>query len=263
MCGEISEITVMPRSSKSKSHKPSKHSKETREYSDSEEDVKMKESSSRVSKDLASGEKRKLSSQSREGRESKDLSGYGNGDAPEEYLSTKRRKEKGEGSVGGGDRWNGGVDEIGDGRHAEKESKTGSSKTDQEKGMRQKEAKGYGDSKSKSSKRHDSGGGSERKEEIVVSGVEKEEAKSGKGESKKKSETDSIRKEGKDLKEKEHGSERERKQDSKRETEVRGYSGDTEKKLWSQSGDVGEEKQSKRSRENSGKVTFCCGICDY
>nr|GMD05532.1 titin homolog isoform X1 [Ipomoea batatas] len=245
----------MPRSSKSKSHKPSKHSKEAREYSDSEEDVKMKESSSRVSKDLASGEKRKLSSQSREGRESKDLSGYGNGngDAPEEYLSTKRRKEKGEGS-GGGDRWNGGVDESGDGRHeAEKESKSGSSKTDQEKGLRQKEAKGYGDSKSKSSKRHESGGGSERKEEIVLSGVEKEEAKSGKGESKKKSETDSVRKEGKDLKEKEHGSERERKQDSKRETEVKGYSGDTEKKIWSQSGDVGEEKQSKRSRENTDR----------
>ncbi|VFQ59764.1 unnamed protein product [Cuscuta campestris] len=240
----------MPRSSKSKSHKQSKHSsKEKREYSDSEEDVKMKdrsikeESSARASKDLGhsvSGDKRKFSSQAREGREGKDLSNYGNGEVTEEYVSSKRRKEKGDGGVSS-DRWNGGMDESVDDRHVEKEGKAGSSKNDQEKVLRQKEAKVSGDSRSRSSKRHESGSGGVKKEEISVSGMEREDAKSGKSsESRKKTEVDSVRKESTTLKEKDHGSERER----KRETDI-------EKKQRSQSGDVGEEKQGKHLKEHT------------
>ncbi|CAH9106606.1 unnamed protein product [Cuscuta europaea] len=245
----------MPRSSKSKSHKQSKHSsKEAREYSDSEGDVKMKdksikeESSARASKDLAhsaSGDKRKFSSQTREGKDGKDLSTHVNGEVPEEYVSSKRRKEKVEGS-GGSDRWNGGVDESVDGRLVEKEGKGGkpaSSKTDPDKGLRQKEAKGSGESRSKSSKKHEIGGAGEKKEEIPASGVEKEDSKSGKSsESKRKPEIDSVRKESTNVKERDHGSERER----KRET-------DTEKKLRSQAGDVGEEKQGKRHKEHTDR----------
>ncbi|KAI3522481.1 hypothetical protein L1887_00290 [Cichorium endivia] len=85
----------MPRSSKSKSHKQSKHS--SREYSDFDEDVKERDyisggkengASIKDSKDfLVSGEKRKLD---------KDLSCvHGNDNVSEEYATpTKRRKER-------------------------------------------------------------------------------------------------------------------------------------------------------------------------
>ncbi|KAK4365494.1 hypothetical protein RND71_016852 [Anisodus tanguticus] len=232
----------MPRSSKHKSHKQSKHSpKEGRDYSysDSDSEVKMKEkekdkdSLARVSKDSihsSSGEKRKHSSQSKEG---KDLSGYGNGDASEEYVSSKRRKEKVEASSGGGDRWNG-VDDSG--------VKGESLKLDGDVGSKGKETKSSGDSKSKNSK----------KEGSIASLVEKEERESGKVESKRKSEKDSARKEGresKEVKEKERGSDREKKgHESKR------YDMDNVKKQGSQLGDVSEEKQNKKGRETAESI---------
>ncbi|KAJ8527021.1 hypothetical protein K7X08_029498 [Anisodus acutangulus] len=220
----------MPRSSKHKSHKQSKHSpKEGRDYShsDSDSEVKMKEKDSlaRVSKDSvhsSSGEKRKYSSQSKEG---KDLSGYGNGDASEEYVASKRRKEKAEASSGGGDRWNG----IGDSG-----VKGESLKIDADKGSKGKETKCSSDFKSKNSK----------KEGSITSLVEKEESKSGRVESKRKSEKDSARKEGKDskeVKEKERGSDREKKGHESKCDDV-----DNVKKQGSQLGDVSEEKQNKK-----------------
>ncbi|XP_010325359.1 uncharacterized protein [Solanum lycopersicum] len=231
----------MPRSSKHKSHKQSKYSpKECRDYSysDSDSEVKTKEkekersskedSLARVSKDSihsGSGEKRKHSSQSKEGKDGKDLSGYGNGDASEEYVSSKRRKEKVEVGSGGADRWNGAADNA---------LKGESLKIDADKGSKGKETKSSSDSKSKSSK----------KEGNVASLVEKEESKSGRVESKRKSEKDSGRKEGKDskeVKEKERGSDREKKgHESKRDD------ADNVKKQGSQSGDVTEEKQNKK-----------------
>ncbi|XP_016492186.2 uncharacterized protein LOC107811702 isoform X2 [Nicotiana tabacum] len=225
----------MPRSSKHKSHKQSKHSpKEGKDYSysDSDSDVKMKEkekeksskeeSLARVSKDsshVASGEKRK----------GKDLSGCGNGDVSEEYTSSKRRKEKAaEATSGGADRWNGAVDS---------EMKVESLKCDADKGSKGKETKSSSDSKSKNSK----------KEGSIVSLVEKEESKSsGKVESKRKSEKDSARKEGKDLKEKERGSDREKKGHESKRDDV-----DNVKKQGSQLGDVCEEKQNKKGRETA------------
>ncbi|CAN4127228.1 unnamed protein product [Withania somnifera] len=235
----------MPRSSKHKSHKQSKYSpKEGRDYSysDSDEEVKMKEkekekersskedSLARVSKDLihsGSGEKRKHSSQSKEGgKDGKDLSGYGNGDASEEYVSSsKRRKEKAEMGSCGADRWNGAGDSA---------MKGESLKIDADKGSKGKETKSSSDSKSKNSK----------KEGSIASLVEKEESKSGRVESKRKSEKDSARKEGKDskeVKEKERGSDREKKGHESKRDDV-----DNVKKLVSQSGDVSEEKQNKK-----------------
>ncbi|TMW95797.1 hypothetical protein EJD97_008318 [Solanum chilense] len=236
----------MPRSSKHKSHKQSKYSpKDGRDYSysDSDSEVKTKEkdkersskedSLARVSKDSihsGSGEKRKHSSQSKEGKDGKDLSGYGNGDASEEYVSSKRRKEKVEAGSGGADRWNGAADNA---------LKGESLKIDADKGSKGKETKSSSDSKSKSSK----------KEGNVASLVEKEESKSGRVESKRKSEKDSGRKEGKDskeVKEKERGSDREKKgHESKRDD------ADNVKKQGSQSGDVTEEKQNKKGRETA------------
>ncbi|XP_016555770.2 trichohyalin isoform X1 [Capsicum annuum] len=246
----------MPRSSKHKSHKQSKHSpKEGRDYSysDSDSEVKMKEkekekekeeerekerersskedSLARVTKDLihsGSGEKRKHSSQSKEGKEGKDITGYGNGDASEDYVSSKRRKEKAEAGSGGADRWNGAADSA---------MKGESLKIDGDKGSKGKETKSSSDSKSKNSK----------KEGSLGSLVEKEESKSGRVESKRKSEKDYARKEGKDskeVKEKERGSDREKKSYESKRDEV-----DIVKKQGSQSGDVSEEKQNKKGRE--------------
>ncbi|GFQ06313.1 hypothetical protein PHJA_002775300 [Phtheirospermum japonicum] len=256
----------MPRSSRHKSHKQSKHS--SRDYSDSEEDVvvKMKEKSSkddgstRSHRDSASGEKRKISSQVRESRDSKDPSGHGNGDAVEEYVSSKRRKEKSD-AVVGGDRWNGGGDERVDSeRHAEKESHKGEIlKIDAK--SKENSSKGESlrvESKSKS-KRHDSGTGGERKEENLVSIVaEKEESKS-KGESKRKSERESSsRKEGKESKERDRRSEKEKNvgQESKVvDAEVKLVDVDVGKKQVAQVVDLSGEKQSKRSRENNAERT--------
>ncbi|KAL3635702.1 hypothetical protein CASFOL_020249 [Castilleja foliolosa] len=237
----------MPRSSRHKSHKQSKHS--SRDYSDSEDDVivKMKEKS----RDSASGEKRKISSQA---RESKDPSGHGNGEVLEEYVSSKRRREKSDAAIGG-DRWNGG----GDARMENESQKGDIFKID----AKSKENSSKGEilrveSKSKS-KRHDSGTGGERKEEKLVSVVaEKEESKS-KGESKRKSERESSsRKEGKEPKEKERRSEKEKNgaQESKFvDAEVKLLDVDVGKKQGAQLVDLSGEKQSKRYRENNAERT--------
>ncbi|CAI9094315.1 OLC1v1030033C2 [Oldenlandia corymbosa var. corymbosa] len=224
----------MPRSSRHKSHKQSKHSsKEAKEYySDSDEDyVRMKEKdkersgggskdeggsgAARVSKDSssysASGEKRKLSSSSLL-KDGKDLSGNGNGDAAgEEYISSKRRKDK-----------------------FDVDGKDESMKIDYEKGTKSKESgKGlFGDSKSKSSsKRHESGSG------------EKEDRSESR---RKSSEKESGRKEGKDSSREVKEREREKKgQESKRDSEL------LPKKQGLQWDDSGEERQGKKGRENN------------
>ncbi|KAI5655333.1 hypothetical protein M9H77_32520 [Catharanthus roseus] len=249
----------MPRSSRHKSHKTSKHKEAKDYYSDSDEDVKMKEKNStkeegvsvrsKESGHSASGEKRKLSSslQLKEGKDGKDL---GNGDASEEHVSSKRRKEKLEGGSGI-DRWNGGGDEKVDVVGLDKES----SRIDSEKGLKSKESKGSGDSKSRSSKRHESGGEKEEKNTGLIG--EKEEGRSGsRSESKRKSEKESGRKESKELKEKDRGYDRDKRgQESKRELEMRGADGDLAKKQASQLEDAVEDRPGKRSRENNGKVT--------
>ncbi|XP_057513263.1 uncharacterized protein LOC130795264 isoform X1 [Actinidia eriantha] len=227
----------MTRSSRHKSHKQSKHSsRDAKEPSDLEEDVKMKdrnvkeEGSVRVSRDSGSSEKRKLSL-------GKDSSAHGNGDASEEYVASKRRKEKAE------DRWNG----------TEKEMTGESSKIDVDKSSK---STAVVDSKCKSSRRHDGGSG---KEENVDSIVEKEESKSsGRVESRRKSEKDSGRKEVQqykdpsEWKDKECGSEKERKvQGNKGETEARAIGSEVTKKQGSHSVDFAEEKQGKRGRENT------------
>lgn len=109
----------MPRSSR---HKSGKHnSKDARDYSDSEKDSGLKErkvkedGSTRVSKDSASGEKRKLDS-----KDSKDLYGSGNGEYLEEYVSSKRRKERVDDGVS--DRWNGGENDRAEGSKKSKAS---------------------------------------------------------------------------------------------------------------------------------------------
>lgn len=99
----------MPRSSR---HKSSKHSsRDTRDYSDSEDDSGLRErrgggveGGSRVSKDSGSSEKRRV-----EAKDSKDVYGSRNGDYAEDHGSSKRRKEKF--SDGVSDRWNGGDNE--------------------------------------------------------------------------------------------------------------------------------------------------------
>ncbi|EYU23343.1 hypothetical protein MIMGU_mgv11b000466mg [Erythranthe guttata] len=253
----------MPKSSRHKSHKQSKHS--SRDYSDSEEDViKMKEKSSkdensiRVHRDSASGDKRKVSSSVREGKDSKDLSGHGNGDVLEEYVSSKRRKEKTD-VVIVGDRWSGGVEERGDSdRNVEKESHKGDIlKVD----LKLKETSSKGESlrvESRSkSKRHDSGIVGERKDDSLASVVlEKEEGKS-KGESKRRSERDSSsRKDGKDTKEKDRRSDKEKNggQESKiADAEVmKLVDMDLVKKQVPQLVDFSEDKQGKRARDNTG-----------
>ncbi|XP_024986632.1 uncharacterized protein DDB_G0283697-like [Cynara cardunculus var. scolymus] len=201
----------MPRSSRSKSHKQSKHS--SREYTDFDEDVKMKERndnsdgkkngvSVKDSKDsLASGEKRKLG---------KDLDGsHANGSVSEEYATpSKRRKDK---IHGGSDRWNGDVGE----------EKSEVVNVDDKKLKSKDLVKVVGESKSKTSRKHDVDSAS-----VVV--VEKDGSKSGSGSrSEKRSDKESGRKEGRQIKEnketkdKDRGSERERKiHDSKREVEA-------------------------------------------
>ncbi|KAA8520952.1 hypothetical protein F0562_011625 [Nyssa sinensis] len=244
----------MPRSSRHKSHKQSKHgSKDAREYSDSEEDVKMKErngeeGSVRVSKDSTSGEKRKVASQLRDG---KDPSAHGNGDTAEEFVASKRRKEKADGAAAS-DRWNGGGGERGDGVTVDKEMKGESSRLDSDKGSK---SKVLVDSKSKTSRKHDNF--IEKKEENLA--AEKDESKSSsRVDSKRKSEKDSgwkevhQHKDFKESKEKERGPERERKvQDIKRDAEARSVDGEVAKKQGSQSVDFNEERQGKQVKENT------------
>ncbi|KAF5731243.1 hypothetical protein HS088_TW19G00849 [Tripterygium wilfordii] len=110
----------MPRSSRNKSSKHS--SRDARDFSDSERDSGVKdrkdltrESSVKASKELASGEKRKLDS-----KENKESFGSGNAEYSEEYTSSKRRKERLDGSAN--DRWNGG----GQDDRGEKKSKASS-----------------------------------------------------------------------------------------------------------------------------------------
>lgn len=255
----------MPKSSRHKSHKQSKHSsKDARDHSDSDDDSrKIKErerngkedTSVRVSRDLSSGDKRKSTLQSRDG---KDLSNHGNGEATDEYVASKRRKDRGE--VGASDRWNGGGDERGDAAIGDKEVKGESSRIDSDKGLKTRTSF---DLKSKSSRRHDS---SEKKEDSNVGSVmEKEENKSVKVESKRKlekdkpekekSERDSSRKEVsqlKDLKEKERGLEKDRQvQDSKRDLETRSVDVEAKRKQGSQPVDAGEEQKVKRGSKNA------------
>ncbi|XP_059662208.1 uncharacterized protein LOC132308205 [Cornus florida] len=240
----------MTRSSRHKSHKQSKHgSKDEKEYSESAEDVKMnerngkEEGSVRLSRDSYSGEKRKVSSQSREG---KDPSDHGNGDTTEEPVVSKRRKEKADAAAT--DRWNSAGDERGDGVTTDKERKGESSRLDSDKSSKSKVS---ADSKSKTSRRHDNV--SEKKEENVCSVPEKVDPKH-------KSEKDSglkavqQYKDSKESKDKERGLEKEKKvQNVKRDAEAPAMDGEVAAKQGSQSGDFGEERQGKRSRENTGR----------
>ncbi|PPD97103.1 hypothetical protein GOBAR_DD05891 [Gossypium barbadense] len=134
----------MPRSSR---HKSSKHS--SRDYSDSEKDSGLKEkekkskeeSSVRSSKELGSGDKRKLDAKDT----SKEIWISGNGDYIEEYSSSKRRKEKADDGVN--DRWNGGEDDDGKG---EKKSKASS----ESKSKRREDIEGDDTKRSKSEGKH-------------------------------------------------------------------------------------------------------------
>ncbi|KAG8375562.1 hypothetical protein BUALT_Bualt10G0113500 [Buddleja alternifolia] len=257
----------MPRSSRHKSHKQSKHS--SKDYSDSEEDVvKVKERGSkeentvRVHRDSASGEKRKISAQVREGGGSKDLGGHGNGEVLEEYVSSKRRKEKSDVVVGGGgDRWSGSGDERGHSdRNVEKEMHKGESlKFDSKLKENSNKGKTRIESKNKS-KRYGSGSAGERKEESLTSVVmDKEESKS-KGESKSKSDShSSARREGKDSKDKDKDRRSDKEKNGVQESrsgdaEVKLVDMDAKKKQRSQSGDFSEERKSKHARENFGKA---------
>ncbi|KAL7189081.1 hypothetical protein ACSBR1_038863 [Camellia fascicularis] len=199
----------MTRSSRHKSHKQSKHSsRDAREHSESESesDVKMKErngkeeGSGTVCRDSVSSEKRK------------DLSGHANGDASEDYVGSKRRKEKAD-----LDRWNSCGDEM----------KVESSRID---GDKTSKSKALVDSKSKSSRKHDGGGGEKKEESVGLVGEKEESKSSSKVESKRKSEKDLGRKD-KDSKEKERVLEK-----KIHETEVTVD---------------GEERQGKRGRENT------------
>ncbi|KAL0312452.1 UNVERIFIED_CONTAM: hypothetical protein Sradi_5644500 [Sesamum radiatum] len=243
----------MPRSSRHKSHKQSKHS--SKDYSDSDEDViKMKEKGGkddnavRVHRGSASGEKRKISSQVRESKDSKDLSG--NGDVLEAYVSSKRRKEK---TDVGGDRWNGGGDDRGDGdRNMEREMHKGESlKVDTK--SKENSNKGENMRIESKSKRHESGIAGERKEDSLASVlVDKEDGKS-KGEVKRKSDRDSsAHREGKESKDKD------RRLDKEKNVGPESKSGDAEdvvKKQGTQWGDFSEERQGKRSRENTERTS--------
>ncbi|KAL4570681.1 hypothetical protein LXL04_026341 [Taraxacum kok-saghyz] len=225
----------MPRSSRSKSHKQSKHSSKeaatAREYSGSDEDVKMKEKSSnggkedgvsfRISKDSSvSGERRK---------HGKDLfSSHGNGDISEEYTtSSKRREEK---NHGGSDRWNGGSsDEKGVVVNIENKEL-----------LKAKDlSKVVSESKSKSSRRHDAESAS-----IVV--LEKDEGKSGSGNrgEKRKSEKESSRKESSQHKESKESKDKERGSD-------RGRKGHSDKQDAEASSKQVENQSSKRGKEST------------
>ncbi|XP_058203577.1 uncharacterized protein LOC131317907 isoform X3 [Rhododendron vialii] len=249
----------MPRSSsRHKSHKQSKHgSKEGRDHSEPEkEDVKkMKDRNEGSVRD--SGSKRKLGSSSRD-----------NGGTEEEYVASKRRKEKAD------DRWTASGDEEGgvattvvikevkgevlriEGENKSKPSVDlkrvdGENKSKplvDSKRVEGEKSKPLGDSKSKSSRRQESG--SEKKDESVGLLAEKEETKSSTSrvDLKRKSEKDLGPKEvqqNKDSKDKERGLERERKsiQDIKREKEAATVDVEAARKQ-------GEERQGKRGREN-------------
>ncbi|XP_042504872.1 zinc finger CCCH domain-containing protein 13-like [Macadamia integrifolia] len=245
----------MPRSSRHKSHKQHKHScKDSREYSDSEEDGNLKdrkgkeEAAARVSRDSASGEKRKLASQSQEG---KDLFGPGNGDLSEQYVSSKRRKDRADATVT--DRWNGGQDKRGVSVVGDKETNGDGFRPESEKGPKSKVSV---DSKSKSSRRDDSL--TDRKDEKVSIAVEGEEVKKSinKVESRRKSEKDSGRKEvyqHTDVKEKEREPEKDRKvQDGRREKSVDTVVvSEVSRKQGSHSGSLEEDRQVKREVENT------------
>ncbi|GER41519.1 hypothetical protein STAS_18236 [Striga asiatica] len=260
----------MPKNSRHKSHKQSKHS--SKGYSDSEEDVvKMKEksskdeSSTRGHRESASGEKRKISSQLREVKGDRDLNGHGNGDVVEEYVSSKRRKEKTD-TVIGGDRWKEGGEEKGDNseRIVEKEIHKGESLKLEKEIHKSKENSTKGESmrsESKSkSKRRESGSAGERKEDILVSVVvEKEESKS-KGESKRKSERDSSsRKDGKESKDKDRRSEKEKNgghESKSGDADMKLVDFDVGKQQGTQLVDLVGERLSKRSRENNERTSL-------
>ncbi|KAA8528230.1 hypothetical protein F0562_035519 [Nyssa sinensis] len=245
----------MPRSSRHKSHKQNKHgSKDVREHSDSEEDLKMKdrnneEGSHRVSRDSVSGEKRKVASQSRDG---KDPSSHGNGDTSEEHAASKRRKEKADGNASS-DRWNGGGDERGQGITISKEMREESSKLESDKSSKSKVSV---DSKSKTSRKHDNF--SEKEENVSLAGDKEESKSNSRADLKRKSEKDPMGrevhqyKESKESKDKERGSEKERKvQDIKRDVEARAVDSEVARKQGSRSTNFGEEPQGKRGRENT------------
>ncbi|KAK1438512.1 hypothetical protein QVD17_04321 [Tagetes erecta] len=191
----------MPRNSRSKSHKQSKHSSKEaapRDFSGSDEDVKMKDRSSnggkedvvsvRTSKDLSvSGEKVK---------HNKDLyHTHGNGDVSEEY--TKRRDEKSHGSSS--DRWNGGSSD----------DKGLVVNIDNKELLKSKDvSKVSGESKSKSSRRHDVESAS-----LVAS--EKDDGKRGE---KRKSEKESGRKESSQYREHKESKDKDRGSDKGRKT---------------------------------------------
>lgn len=250
----------MPRSSR---HKSLKHSgKDAREHSDSEEDGNLKdrkgreEAGVRVSRDSTSSEKRKLISQSQDG---KDRSFVGNGDLLEEYVVSKKRKERAD--VASSDRWNGG--EIGrEGSSAVDKEKRGEGyRQDSEKGLKSKVSV---DSKSKSSRRPE--GLSDRKEEkadVLENDEVKRSASASEAELKGKSEKDLSRKDAsqyKDAKEKDHGEERSRKsRDSRRDRSLDRVSvtgASVAEATRKQGGAVADERPLKEDVGNPGKVTL-------
>ncbi|MCL7049882.1 hypothetical protein MKW94_030333 [Papaver nudicaule] len=182
----------MPRSSRHKQHKLSKHSsKDARERSDSEDDVNLKTRDDRVFRDMASGEKRRHSQDD-------------NVDFSEDYVASKRRKEGADSTADNSGRWKG-VEE--DRRRKEKiDSETVS------------KIRALVDSSShKSSRRNES----LKKENnaVIIENEEVQRTGSSKNEIKYKSEKDSRRKEVYEYKDgKDKGTDRERKvRDSKKE----------------------------------------------
>uniref|UniRef100_A0A1J3HM52 Nipped-B-like protein B n=1 Tax=Noccaea caerulescens TaxID=107243 RepID=A0A1J3HM52_NOCCA len=139
----------MPRSTR---HKSSKH-KDARDYSDSEKESSLKErksskeeSSARVSKDSASGDKRKL--------DSKEYYDSTNGEYYEEYTSSKRRKGKAGDS--GSDRWNGKDEEKGESSKKTKASSEKSRRREEVVGEETKKSSGKSDGKHRESSRRES-----------------------------------------------------------------------------------------------------------
>ncbi|KAI3929331.1 hypothetical protein MKX01_006567, partial [Papaver californicum] len=191
----------MPRSSRHKQHKQSKHSsKDVRERSDSEEDVSLKSRNGvddnmvRVSRDMASGEKRKHSQD-------------GNVDFSEDDVASKRRKE-GVDLTDNSDRWKG-VEED-----RRKKEKIDCSRIDPETFTKIKVL--VNSSSHKSSRRNES---LKKENNAVIESDEVHKIGSSKIEIKYKSEKDSRRKEVYEYKDgKEKGVDRERKvRDSKKE----------------------------------------------
>lgn len=220
----------MPRSSRSKSHKQSKHSSKeaaVRDYSGSDEDVKMKEKSSNGGKEDAVAVKtsKDVSVSGDKVKHSKDLyNSHGNGDVLEEYTtSSKGREEK---SYGGSDRWNGGsTDDKGLVVNIENKELLKSKDV----------SKGSGESKSKSSRRHDGDSAS-----LVV--LEKDESKRGE---KRKSDKESGRKESSQYREHKESKDKDRGSDKGRKA---GAEASSKKHA--------ENHSSKRGKEIAGKK--CC-----